>query len=133
MANPYTISTITDVAAGATTNLLTGLKGRVLAAPSRVQISFNSELVTDRISVIIGSDNVLDNARVTTVAGGGIMPSIRDDTIVTTFGNAGDEIIVNGFNSAGAASEVRAIVRVTEVDDVVLQNAMAMADVSALG
>jgi len=130
MANPYTISTLNDVAIGATENLLTGLKGRVLAAPSRVQISFNSELVTDRVSVIIGSDNVLDNARVTTVAGAGIMPSIRDDTIVTTFGNAGDEIIINGFNPAGALSEIRAIVRVTELDDVILLKAMAEADIS---
>jgi len=129
MANPYTIATLNDVAIASTENLLTGLKGRVLAAASRVQLAFNSELVTDRVSVIIGSDNVLDNARVTTVAGGGIMPILPDDNIVTTFGEAGDEIIVNGFNPAGAASEIRVIVRVTEIDDVILAKAMAEADI----
>jgi len=130
MARPYTISTLNDVPAATTENLLTGLKGRVLAAPSRVQIAFNSELATDRISVLLGSDSVLDNARVTTVAGGGIMPTLPDDNIVTSFGMTGDEIIINGFNSAGAASEIRAIVRVTEIDDVALANAMAAADIS---
>ncbi len=131
MARPYTIATLNDVPAATTENLLTGLKGRVLSAPSRVQIAFNSELSTDRISVLIGSDSVLDNARVTTVAGGGIMPTLPDDNIVTTFGDTGDEMIINGFNSAGAASEIRAIVRVTEIDDVALANAMAAADISA--
>jgi len=129
MAGPYTISTLNDVPAATTENLLTGLRGRVLAAPSRVQIALNSELATDRISVLVGSDNVLDNARVTTVAGGGIMPILPDDNIITTFGNAQDEIIINGFNSAGAASEIRAIVRVTEIDDVALQRAMAEVDI----
>jgi len=130
MAFPYTIPTLTDVAAATITNLLTGLKGRVLSAPSRVQIALNSELVTDRVSVLIGGENVLDNGRVTTVAGGGVMPTLPDDNIITTFGNTGDEIIINGSNSAGAASEIRAIVRVTEVDDVILAKVMAEADIA---
>lgn len=130
MASPYTISTLNDVPAATTENLLTGLKGRVLSAPSRVQIAFNSELVTDRISVLIGGENVLDNARVTTVAGGGIMPTLPDDNIVTTLGDAQDEIIINAFNSAGAASEIRAIVRVTEIDDVALLKAQAELDLA---
>ncbi len=130
MASPYTIPTITDVVAGATTNLLTGLFGRVLAFQSRVQIALNSELVTDRVSVLIGGETIMDNGRVTTVAGAGIMPSVRDDNLITTFGNGGDEIIINGFNSAGAASEVRAIVRVTEIDDVALLKAQAELDLA---
>lgn len=129
MASPYTISTISDVPAATTVNLLTGLKGRVLSNGSRIQIAFNSELATDRISVLIGGENVLDNARITTVAGGGIMPVLPDDNIITTFGNPQDEIIINGFNPAGAASEIRAIVRVTEIDDVALAKAMAEADI----
>jgi len=129
MGSPYTIATLNDVPAATTENLLTGLRGRVLANPSRVQIALNSELATDRVSVLVGSDNVLDNGRVTTVAGGGIMPVLPDDNVITTFGNAQDEIIINGFNSAGAASEIRAIVRVTEIDDVALAKAMAEADI----
>jgi len=129
MASPYTISTLNVVPIATSENLLTGLKGRVLAAPSRVQIAYNSELVTDRVSVLIGGENVLDNARVTTVAGSGIMPTLPDDNMTTTLGDTGDEIIINAFNPSAATSEIRVIVRVTEIDDVALLKAQAELDI----
>ena len=125
MASPYTISTINDVAATSTENLLGNLKGRVLSAPSRVQIALNTEAVTQRVSVLIGGENVLDSARVTLQATVGVMPVLPDDNIINTLGDQGDEIIINATNSTAGALETRAIVRVTELDDAAVLRALA--------
>ncbi len=54
MASPYTISTISDVPATSTVNLLTGLRGRVLSEAAMIEISLNREAVNTDVSVLVG-------------------------------------------------------------------------------
>jgi len=127
MASPYTIAPLVDVGIGATTNIMDGETGRTLVAPAQIQIALNRENVNVLYNVFIGSERVLVNGRTAVQAALGVMPILPDDNLITSFGQAGDEIVINAQNNDAVASEARAIVRVPEVDDVILQRAFAMA------
>ncbi len=129
MPKPYTISVVVDVAATTVTNLLGSLRGRILSAPSLVQVSLNREAVGVNVSVLVGGESIMNNGLVTVLATLGVMPSIRDDTIITTFGDGQDEIIIDADNTTAGALETRAIVRVTEIDDVALAQALGALDI----
>jgi len=127
MASPYTISRVQDVGIGATENIIQGLTGRTLVAPSRVQIALNRENVNVSFTVLVGAERVMldGGARVNPTAGD--LPILPDDLIIDTFGRGGDEIVINANNADAAASEARVIIKVTELDDVALQRAMNIA------
>lgn len=127
MAVPYTMTRVQDVAIGATENIIQGLTGRSLVAPSRVQIALNRENVNVSFTVLVGSERVMLNGAAAVQATAGVLPILPDDMYIDTFGKPGDEIIVDATNVDAAASEARVIIKVTEVDDVILQRAMNMA------
>jgi len=51
--------------------------------------------------------------------------SVDDDNIIRTFARGGDEIIIRGQNDdAVAAAQLRVVIVVTPIDDVVLARSM---------
>lgn len=127
MAGPYTITQIFDIPLSDNIDdLLTGKRGRVLPEASLVEVALNVEDVDVSVGVLIGATDALSaGSRVTLQATVGVMPIFPDDAIIRTFGDAGDEIIISAVNAdAAAAREVRAVVRVTPIDDVMLMNAV---------
>jgi len=125
MASPYTISNITDVPLSTTSSLLAGERGRILPEPSRVRIYANRETAAILYNITVGAESAVQDGVSAINATAGDTPSIRDDKIADTFGNAGDEIVIRAANSDGAAArEARVVVFVTPVDDEALQAAM---------
>ncbi len=127
MGRPYAMTVINDIALASTVqNVLAGLRGRTLQNRSMVEVFVNVEDVDVSLGITVGATEALPaGSRATLNATVGDMPSTRDDRVVRTFGNAGDEIVIQGVNGdAAAAAELRVIVWVTEVDDVALVNAM---------
>jgi len=127
MGRPYSMTVINDVALSSTVqNVLAGLRGRTLQANSMVEVFMNAEDVDMSVGVTVGATEALPaGSRVTLNATVGDMPSTRDDRVVRTFGNRGDEIVIQAVNAdAAAAVEIRVIVWVTEIDDVALANAV---------
>jgi len=124
MASPYTITRVESIAAAKTANIIAGQTGRTLVAPSRVIIALNRQVVEILFDIFIGSERVMvqGSAAINTVAGD--IPILPDNVYIDTFGNAGDEIILNATNTNAAAKEARAVIIVTEVDDVALQQCM---------
>jgi len=121
MGIPYTMTAISDVPLSDSDNdLLDGQRGRTLSAPSLVEIAMNAEDVDITMGVLVGATDALTSgSRVTLQATVGVLPIFPDDVLVQTFGNIGDEIIINARNAdAAAAREARVAVRVTEVEDV---------------
>lgn len=130
MADPYTLTAISDIPLSESDNdLLDGQRGRTLTEPSLVEIALNAEDVDITMSVTIGATDVLSaGSRVTLQATAGILPSLRDDVLVRSFGLSGNEIIIGARNAdAAAAREARAIVRVTAVEDVDLMKVVLAA------
>lgn len=130
MAEPYTLTAISDVPLSDSDNdLLDGQRGRTLTEPSLVEIALNAEDVDVSMSVTIGAVDVLSaGSRVTLQATVGVLPSLRDDVLVRSFGFAGNEIIIGARNAdAAAAREARVIVRVTAVEDVDLMKVVQLA------
>lgn len=130
MADPYTLTAISDVPLSEADNdLLDGQRGRTLTEPSLVEIALNAEDVDVTMSVTIGATDVLSaGSRVTLQATVGVLPSLRDDVLVRSFGLSGNEIIIGARNAdAAAAREARAIVRVTAVEDVDLMKVVLAA------
>ena len=127
MAGPYTITQINDIPLSDNIDdLLTGKRGRQVAEASLVEIAINVEDVDVTVGVTIGAIDALSaGSRVTLQAAIGVMPIFPDDAIIRTFADAKDEIIISAVNAdAAAAREVRAVVRVTPIDDVMLVNAV---------
>ncbi len=127
MAGPYTITAIFDIPlSDRVDDLLTGRRGRVVPEASLVEIALNVEDVDVTVGVTVGAIDALSaGSRVTLQAVVGTMPIFPDDAIIRTFANPGDEIIISGVNAdAAVAAEIRAVVRVTPVDDVALMNAV---------
>lgn len=132
MGSPYTITRVQDVAASSTENIIEGLTGRTLVAPSRVQIALNRESVDVTYDIFIGSERAMVQgaSAINTVSGD--IPILPDNLYVDTFGNAGDEIILNATNVNAAAQEARTIIQVTEVDDASLKACMDQLALSGL-
>lgn len=130
MGSPYTMNAVNDLPISGSASLLEGQSGRTLQEASRVRIYLNRESVDVTFSILIGKENVLESgggAAINTTAGD--LPSTRDDLMVDTFGNPGDEVLIKGSNVNAALQEARAIIMVTPIDDVTLQNAMNAAGV----
>lgn len=117
MARPKTLTSNFDVLAGESKNILEGIQGRFLKGIAIVQVSLNRGATGLNTEVTIGSEQVLPSGPVTVNATADELPSIRDDTIITTVGGDGDEVIVKAQNTTGATVQSRAIVRITEFDD----------------
>jgi len=125
MARPYTLSTIEDIpATNSVNNILNGLQGEILPENSQVDIALNGESVDVTAQVTIGADNVFPTGRVSLETTVGILPTLPDDRIIRTFGNGGERIILRGNNSNAAAQELRAVVQVTPIDDMVALQVM---------
>lgn len=123
---PTSFIQIFDIPAADTEpNIFVQIPEARITEASFVQFSLNREAVTVLITVKVGSDEVLPSSPVTLEATVGVLPSIRDDTIIETFAQAGDIISIAASNSDGAAArEIRAIVRVTAINDMDLVQVM---------
>lgn len=123
---PTTFINVTDVPLSTTNpNIFVNIPESRITEASFVQMTFNRETTAILITAKVGSDEVLPSSPVTVEATLGVLPSIRDDTIVETFAQAGDIISVAATNSDGAAArEIRAIVRVTAISDMDLVQVM---------
>jgi len=125
MADPYTITNITDVPLSSTVSIIAGERGRTLDEPSRVQIFANRESVDILYNITLGGTSLIQDGIAAINATAGDAPSTRDDKIIDTFGEVGAELVIRAANSdAAAAREARVIVFVTAVDDNALQMAM---------
>jgi len=120
MARPKTLTVVSSVPAGQTVSILEGIQGRRLTGKSVVQISLNREATGLNVECTIGSEQVLPSGAVTVNATAGELPSIRDDTIVESAGDNGEEVLIRAQNTTAGALEARAIVRITELDDAAL-------------
>jgi len=134
MAAPYTIIPVVDVPLTTTQNIMEGETGRVLENPSQIKIALNRETVAIFYDIFVGAKRVLVNGSAAVNATGGDIPILPDDIVVNTFGDAQDEIVINARNTDGAAArEARAVVQVTEVDDVALNLAIENLAASGFG
>jgi len=120
MARPKTLTAVSNTAAGATDSLLETKQGRRLVGPSVVQVSLNRQAVGINIEVTVGSEQVLPSGAVNVNATADELPSIRDDTIIETQGVSGEEVLILAQNTTAGALQARAIVRITELDDMAL-------------
>jgi len=126
MADGYTINQIFDLPlSDGEDDIILGKRGTTLKEPSLVEVFANVEDVDVTMGVTIGSTDVLQaGSRATLQAVVGVMPSTRDDKVVSSIGRAGEKIIVSGANAdAAAAAELRVIIFVTPINDVILQRA----------
>jgi len=116
---PTTFQELNDVPLSFTNpNIFVNIPESRITEASFVQISLNAESTEIRATVKVGSDEVLPSSQLTVDATAGAFPSIRDDTIIETFAQAGDIISIAAVNSSGAAArEIRAIVRITAIGD----------------
>jgi len=126
MADGYSITQITDIPLSESDdNIILAKGGTKLQEPSLVEVYANVEDVDVTMGVRIGDTDVLQaGSRATLQATVGVMPSTRDDKIVSAVGQANEEIIVSGRNAdAVAAAELRVVIFVTPINDVILQRA----------
>lgn len=117
MARPKTITQVSSVPAGEFVSLLEGIQGRFLTGPAMVLISLNRAAVGVNVEVTIGSEQVMPSGPVNVNATADELPSIRDDTIITSAGGVGEEIIIRAQNTTAGALQARAVVRIIELDD----------------
>jgi len=127
MARPYTITQVSSIPlSDAIQNIIEGIAGRTLAEDSLVEVAANMGDADVSMQMTIGGDQILPAGPVNLEAGAGVLPSVRDDLIISSFGKAGDEMIIRGQNDdAAAAAQLRVVIRVTPIDDVVLARAMS--------
>jgi len=123
----YSITGISDIdATGSVGNVIAEKPGRQLAGPSIVRIYLTRESVDVEAQVTIGGTNVFPSGPVNVVAAVGTLPSTQDDEVITVVAQAGDSIIIAGTNANAAKQELRALVKVTLVDDAILLHAAAI-------
>jgi len=129
MAGPYTMVEVKDVTIGGSDSLLSAKRGRVLPEASRVRIFANRESVDVTFNVTLGATEVLASLAGAAInATVGDVPSTRDDLLVDSFGEAGDEILILAANANAALQEARVIVWVDPIDDNALKMAMGLLD-----
>lgn len=88
-------------------NVLEGLFGRVLTAPSKVTIGYTAELDSLDVTVIIGNEILVDTGEAPDTNASVRTP---DDIKVQDFFPAGSEIIIKGVNNNAAANTLRFLV-----------------------
>lgn len=121
MARPYTLTVIGVIPiSGSIQNLVEGRSGRVLDEPSRVRVYATRESVAVTTGFTLGREEALPAGSVTNLnATNGTLPSRQDDLLVETFGDTGNEILIQGVNTDGAATrELRLLIDVIAVDDI---------------
>jgi len=121
MARPYTITIVEDIPQASTVqNLVEGRSGRVMDEPSRVRVYATRETVDVTLGFVFGREEILPAGSVTNISTViGSLPSRQDDLITETFGDTGNEIIIQGVNAdAAAARELHLLIDVTAVDDI---------------
>jgi len=124
MARPKTLTQVSTVPAGEFVSLLEGIQGRFIVGPALVLIALNREAVGLNVEVTIGSEQVMPSGPTNVNATADELPSIRDDTIITSAGGVGEEIIIRAQNTTAGALQARAVVRIIEVDDLAIMQAM---------
>jgi len=126
MARPYTITQVSSIPlSDAIQNIIEGIAGRTVPEDSFVMVAANMGDADVSMQMTIGGEQVLPAGPVNLEAGAGVLPSVEDDNIIRTFAKAGDEMIIRGQNDdAAAAAQLRVVIIVTPIDDVVLARAM---------
>jgi len=126
MAKPYSITQVSSVPSGGSVkNIIEGIAGRIIPEDSLVEVAANMGDADVSLQMTIGPDQVLPDGPVNLEASAGVLPSIRDDMIIRTFGKSGDEMILRAANTdAVSAAQIRVVIRVTPVDDAVLVESM---------
>lgn len=124
MAVPVALTEVTDIPlSDSIVDVIANIPGAVLAEKSMVQIAINGETVDVRAQVSIGGQQVLPESRVTVQATVGVLPITPDDILVTSFGNANNQITVKGTNLDGAAArEIRIKVQTFPTSDIMLMS-----------
>lgn len=124
----YSIAVNSDIPLeGKVDNIVEGLQGITLRQPSRVRVWLSREGVDVLAGVNIGGNQVLQTGAPTPLdATVGAMPKIQDDLMVEVFANVNDLIIISGTNGNAAAQELRALIQVLPIDDVLLLSAINM-------
>lgn len=122
MAVPVALTSITDIALSSTVvDVIANIPGSVLAEKSLVQIQANGETTDIRAQISVGGAQVLPESSVTVQATVGVLPVTPDDTVITTFGNANNQITIKGTNlDAAAARELRIKLQTFPTSDIEL-------------
>ncbi len=123
----YSIAAIAKIpATGSVDNVIKNLPGVKLREASLVIIYLTREVEEILVSVTVGGTLVFPSgpANISTVAGS--LPSTQDDQLIVVMAQASDEIIIAGTNGNAAEKELRALVQVTPITDVVLRDAAKM-------
>lgn len=124
MARSYTISAITDIAANSSASLIDGLRGRTLQEASRVLVFMTRQAIDVLATVTIGGTEVLGSGRASINAAVGTKPAVPDDLIIDSGGLAGEEIIVTGQNLTAGALELRVLIFVVPLSDVLMNSVL---------
>ncbi len=124
----YSISKLEAVPlTGRIDNLVEGLQGITLRQASRVRVWLSREDVDVLAGINIGGVQVLQaGSPVPLNTTAGEMPKIQDDLMAEVFAAANDLIIISGTNENAAAKELRVLIQVLPLDDVLLMSAINM-------
>ncbi len=85
-------------------NVLVGKFGRVLGENSKVSIAVTAQLVSLFVTVLVGSDIIIEDQEVPAT---NAPPRNPEDILVQTVGQLGDEIIVKLRNANAATNDSR--------------------------
>jgi len=125
MARPYTITQVSSIPANdVVENIIEGIQGRTVPQDSYIEVAANMADADVTMQMTVGADQVLPPGPVNLDATAGQLPSIRDDKIIRTFAQGGDEMIIRGVNQDVAAQQLRVVIIVTPIDDVQLVKSM---------
>ena len=125
-AQGYSIATNAKIPlTGDTPNIVEGLQGITLRQPSRVRVYLSRESVDVTCGVNIGGTQVLQTGAPAPLnATVGSMPKIQDDLVCEVFARPNDLIIISGANKNAAEQELRVLLQVMPIDDVILNAAI---------
>jgi len=127
-ASGYAISVIESIPlTGKVDNIVEGLQGITLRERSRVRVYLSREDVLVLAGVNIGGVQVLQaGSAVPLNTNAGEMPKIQDDLVVEVFAQKNDLIIISGTNGNAAPKELRVLLQVMPISDVLLLAAINM-------
>lgn len=127
-ASGYSILAIASIpATDNVENVVANKQGITLRQASRVRVFLSREDVDVLAGINIGGTQVLETGAPTPLnATVGVMPSIQDDMVVEVFARQNDLIIISGTNSNAGAKELRVLVQIMPLDDVLISSAIRM-------
>ena len=122
----YSISGVSVISpSGNVDNVIANKRGRTLNKLSVVNIFLTRSTVDILATVTVGGTDVFPAGPVNINTVDGSLPSTEDDDVITCLAFPNDEIIIQGTNADGAASqELRALVKVMPVDDMAIVAAL---------